>query len=275
MVTWVTGDAGDFRARVFAFLERDPVLHTVILSNVDARARGTYRTEVGSSIFVAVVDGNDDVVGAAMRTPGQRVYLGGLAPEYASEVATAFADHLTDLRGVAGRPAAAEAFAQTWAELRHTTATATRGTRLHKLIDLTPLQANGVPRLAADADVDLAAEWVVHDFGDEIGDTLDWARGRIADKTLWFWDVDGTTVSMAGHHLPIFGVCRVGPVYTPTEYRRNGYAGALTTHVTATILAQGNQACLYTDLANPTSNKIYHAIGYRPITDFVDLEFTS
>ena len=43
--------------------------------------------------------------------------------------------------------------------------------------------------------------------------------------------------------------------------------------MTAEILAQGNQACLFTDLANPTSNKIYHQAGYRPLADFVDLEF--
>jgi predicted GNAT family acetyltransferase len=89
------------------------------------------------------------------------------------------------------------------------------------------------------------------------------------------WEVDGEPVSMAGYHLPIFGVCRVGPVYTPPEHRRHGYAGALTSHVSARILAQDNQACLYTDLSNPTSNKIYHQAGYRQVADFVDVEFTA
>ena len=82
-------------------------------------------------------------------------------------------------------------------------------------------------------------------------------------------------VSMVGYHRPQYGVCRVGPVYTPPEHRRHGYAGALTVHVTAGILADGNQACLYTDLANPTSNKIYQQAGYRPVADFVDVEFTA
>jgi predicted GNAT family acetyltransferase len=80
---------------------------------------------------------------------------------------------------------------------------------------------------------------------------------------------------MASYHLPLFGVCRVGPVYTPPEHRRNGYAGALTAHVTAQILAQGNQACLYTDLANPTSNQLYARIGYVPVADAIDLTFSS
>ena len=31
--------------------------------------------------------------------------------------------------------------------------------------------------------------------------------------------------------------------------------------------------CLYTDLANPTSNKIYVDIGYQPVCDSVEYAF--
>ena len=34
------------------------------------------------------------------------------------------------------------------------------------------------------------------------------------------------------------------------------------------IIGQGNRfCCLYTDLANPTSNAIYKRIGYNPVSD--------
>ena len=33
------------------------------------------------------------------------------------------------------------------------------------------------------------------------------------------------------------------------------------------------RCCLYTDLANPTSNKIYQAIGYRPVGDAAEYPF--
>ena len=78
-------------------------------------------------------------------------------------------------------------------------------------------------------------------------------------------------VSMVGHQLPVFGVTRVGPVYTPAEHRRHGYAGALTAHVTGGILDRGDQACLYTDLANPTVEQDLRPVGYVPVADFVDL----
>ncbi|MCY8590548.1 GNAT family N-acetyltransferase [Bacillus haynesii] len=31
--------------------------------------------------------------------------------------------------------------------------------------------------------------------------------------------------------------------------------------------------CLYTDLSNPTSNRIYLAIGYRPVADSIACAF--
>jgi predicted GNAT family acetyltransferase len=65
-----------------------------------------------------------------------------------------------------------------------------------------------------------------------------------------------------------FGVDRIGPVYTPPEARGRGYGSAVTAHLTQHIRAGGADACLFTDLANPTSNKIYAAIGYRPVADF-------
>jgi predicted GNAT family acetyltransferase len=45
--------------------------------------------------------------------------------------------------------------------------------------------------------------------------------------------------------------------------------------VSAEQLAAGRRFCfLYTDLANPTSNKIYVAIGYERVADSVEYAFT-
>jgi hypothetical protein len=69
---------------------------------------------------------------------------------------------------------------------------------------------------------------------------------------------------------------RIGPVYTPPDRRRRGYGSAVTAAVSAAELAAGRQFCfLYTDLANPTSNKIYMDIGYEPVCDAVDYAFDS
>jgi GNAT superfamily N-acetyltransferase len=273
----VTSDPQAFERAVFPFLQADPVLHTIIMTNVHERANGSAGSEDEPSYFVSVHD--PDVTGVAMRTPGRGVYLGALREDLAEPIADAYAEVLPELNGVAGDRPAALRFGRRWCELRGGEAIETRGTRLHKLIEFTPLAADaGDARLMRADDVDVVAAWgdgFAAEVTDEIAtDHHEWAERRLAEGTLWIWEVDGVPVSMVGYHPALFGVCRVGPVYTPPEHRRHGYAGALTSHVTAKILADGNQACLYTDLANPTSNKIYHQAGYRPVADFVDLEFS-
>jgi GNAT superfamily N-acetyltransferase len=280
MSTRLTTDPAEFEATVFPFLTRDPVRHILIMSNVAERASGQYPAEPEPSYFVSVHDGAGEVVGAAMRTPGRRVYVGALRADLAAEVAEAYVEVLPDLGGVAGDRTAVRTFAQRWAELPGATATdraiwtESKGTRLHELGTLTALGAPGGLRPMRADDVQLAGEWMLDGFPEEAAFLeSDWAERKLAQGTLWFWEANGKPVSMAGYRTPVFGVSRLGPVYTPPEHRRHGYAGALTGEVTAKLLAEGIKPCLYTDLANPTSNKIYAQLGYVPVTDFVDLIF--
>jgi predicted GNAT family acetyltransferase len=69
---------------------------------------------------------------------------------------------------------------------------------------------------------------------------------------------------------------RIQAVYTPKESRGRGYAGGATEVSTRLALDDGASAVvLVTDLANPTSNALYHRLGYRPVEDRVVVEFTS
>ena len=45
--------------------------------------------------------------------------------------------------------------------------------------------------------------------------------------------------------------------------------------VSARLLTEGARVCLFTDQANPTSNKIYVAMGYRPVVDMANLVIAS
>jgi predicted GNAT family acetyltransferase len=42
----------------------------------------------------------------------------------------------------------------------------------------------------------------------------------------------------------------------------------------AAIDSGAAEVLLFTDLSNPTSNALYQRLGYRPVTDFLVLEFT-
>jgi len=78
---------------------------------------------------------------------------------------------------------------------------------------------------------------------------------------------------MAAISDPVAGAVRIGPVYTPPEQRRHGYASALVAQLSQGARSAGNRCLLYTDLANPTSNAIYRAIGYRPVTEVLRYRF--
>jgi len=74
--------------------------------------------------------------------------------------------------------------------------------------------------------------------------------------------------------LPRGGTLAAGPVHTPPERRRQGYAGAVATAVSQVALDDGaDHVVLFTDLANPTSNALYQRLGYRPVEDRVALRF--
>ena len=82
--------------------------------------------------------------------------------------------------------------------------------------------------------------------------------------------------TLAGNGRAVAGQTRIGPVYTPPEHRGRGYGGAVTTAVSLQALAAGAaEVLLYTDLANPTSNALYQRLGYRPVTDRLQLRFTA
>ena len=60
----------------------------------------------------------------------------------------------------------------------------------------------------------------------------------------------------------------INMVYTPPAHRGKGYATEVVAKVSQCILNEGKQYCfLFTDLANPTSNKIYQTVGYKPVID--------
>jgi predicted GNAT family acetyltransferase len=80
---------------------------------------------------------------------------------------------------------------------------------------------------------------------------------------------------MVSTNPAVAGVVRIGPVYTPPEARRRGYASSAVAAVSREALATGAHTCmLYTDLANPTSNKIYADVGYRRIAEWEERVFS-
>jgi predicted GNAT family acetyltransferase len=79
---------------------------------------------------------------------------------------------------------------------------------------------------------------------------------------------------MAMLRAPSAGVSRIGPVFTPREWRAHGYGSAVTAAAAHLARDGGVQdVVLFADLANPTSNAIYQRIGFQAVADSVRVEF--
>ncbi len=91
---------------------------------------------------------------------------------------------------------------------------------------------------------------------------------KLGSGDCLFWMVDGAPVSLAGIVRRTRSAAAIALVYTPPELRGRGYAGSVTAAVVEKIYAEGRRtACLYTDLANPFSNRCYAKIGFEPVCE--------
>jgi predicted GNAT family acetyltransferase len=172
-------------------------------------------------------------------------------------------DAVAERLGVAGRPRPAEG-----------------AERLHRLDDLQPPRRKvaGAARRAGARDVGLVAQWYAQFFAEAFGHPLEDADASARHMldgggAVVLWEHGGEALSLAAARAPVFGVARIGPVYTPPDLRGRGYGSAVTAAATRLLLDAGAVPVLYTDLANPTSNAIYRALGYRPVCDWAMARF--
>jgi hypothetical protein len=185
----------------------------------------------------------------------------------------------SSLNGVGGPAADAEAFARGWVARRGGTWKVRFRMRIHELtrVSFAGQLAPGSLRKATEADLPLAREWVdafVRDVGLAVA-VPDMAQRLVARGLLFFWMDAGRESAMASSSRETRFGCAINMVYTPPQFRRSGYATAAVATLSDTLLKGGRRfCCLYTDLANPTSNSIYAKIGYRPIRDDVEIDFS-
>jgi predicted GNAT family acetyltransferase len=85
---------------------------------------------------------------------------------------------------------------------------------------------------------------------------------------LFLWEVNGKCVSIANATRPTAHNVTINFVYTPQKERKKGYASSCVSTLSQLMLDEGFQTTsLYTDMTNPTSNKIYMEIGYEHVAD--------
>jgi ribosomal protein S18 acetylase RimI-like enzyme len=251
MALTVHTDHAAIGAALHETLRTDPVGGTVL---------GTIAASLEDGAWCAV---GDSRLAARSGFAHPVTFAGSWDTAASAELAALLAD-LPRLRGLSGPPPTVEpllALLDRPTEHRSEQA-------LHRLDELTP--PRGVPGRAVVADeamTDLVRTWF-RAFTAEVAvhreDSDSQADRAVRSRGCFVWlGRDGQPVSMASRRPVVAGRARVGPVYTPTEQRGRGYGSAVTAAATSSILAEGGIPVLFTELANPTSNKIYRELGYR------------
>jgi predicted GNAT family acetyltransferase len=274
-------DPAEFRDRTASHLLADEPRHNLPLA---ISATLVDRPEVYPEFHLWAVRDGGAVVMAALMTPPWNVAISSPTADGAmSELVAAIRGARVHPPGVSGAEPEAGAFADAWSALTG------RGAKLHmpqgiyQLTAVRPVSGvRGATRPATMADRDLIMSWLMAFSEEALGDadregserTLD-LRFRQDDPGLSLWeDPPGRPVSIVGAGGKTPNGIRIGPVYTPSQHRGNGYASALTAAVSAAQLARGRRFCfLYTDLANPISNALYRRIGYERVCDAADYRF--
>ena len=265
-----------------AFLAKREAENCVMLGLCSQMRAGSTSIQNFTPYF-GVLRADEEVIGAAL-VAGFLVLLSSPIEEAALPLLAAdIAQAAPNVPGVVAEVSAARRFAALWTASTgraHRLNMSERIFRLERVIPPPPVE--GEMRLAAEADHELLAEWLSEFSAEALGESAQAAAMRAfaarwiarQGRAMYLWVVAGRPVSMVGVSGRTPNGIRVAPVYTPRALRGRGYASALTAAVSQEQFDSGKRYCfLFTDLANPTSNHLSQAVGYRAVSDVADYRF--
>jgi uncharacterized protein len=272
-------DPSEFLAAAAPLLLADEARHNLMLGIAGTLRDfpGTYREY---RLWLTV--DSDEVTGAALQTPPFNLVVARPRVDDAlQQLAEAIHREELELPGVTAAVPEVESFADAWEALAGAGRRRVMASRIYSVTEVRPPTAvPGGPRPATEVDRTLLADWLEAFRNESLEDPPTWDVDELIDARLVrgaggyvIWE-DAGPVSLAGWSGRTPTGVRIGPVYTPPDKRRRGYGSAVTAAVSGELLASGRRFCfLYTDLANPTSNKIYMDIGYEPVCDSMEYVF--
>ena len=285
-------DLSEFHKEVFPFLQKDEAENGLIMGLIESASQPS---------FMATVTEGQEMISAAFYNERHLILAQG--PKYSVNLGNTKNHENEEIRqkiweqvalsasrqgicfpGVVGPAQDVEFFTQSWLRLNRGRAILAMNQRLYKLTQVNlPCGMIGRPRVVGPEDETLFLSWVdAFERAVDPNETYDpeqslaRARMRLASRSVYFWEVGGQPVTMAGLARPTLHGITVILVYTPPEHRGKGYATALVAFLSDLALKSGKKFCvLYADLANPISNSIYQKIGYKAVSDSVKIRFTN
>lgn len=270
-------DVAAFATRVEPWLLRREAEHNLLLGLISTLRAGGHAYQ--QPIYLSSIEIDGEVAGCAFRTPPFKLGLTRMPAEAMPSLVEHVGQVYTELPAVLGPEAEAIRFGELWSLRTGCRRAPGMRQRIHALERVVRPDAAPAGRLRAvlPAELSLVVEWLAafaRDCGTPAGNTRAKDLELVCDRSLWLWD-DGAPRSLVGAAAWTPHGVRVGYVYTPPALRGRGYATSAVASLSDRLLREGRRVCfLYTDLANPTSNAIYARIGYWPVCDVVDVDFS-
>ena len=262
-------DVGHFEARVQSFLLEREAVHNLMLGIIGHLHSGTVKDPL-----MATVERGGKIQLVVLRTPPHPLILSLPTTEEALDTLASTLGS-SEFPGVNGPAEVVVAFTRRWAAVTGQRARLYSSQRIYQLNRVVPIA--GVPgnaREVHEGDRSVVVPWssafVEEALPDDPHDPDAWFDRFLGPepRTLLVWEVEGELVSMAAAGGPTPNGNRISWVYTPPALRGRGYASACVAALSQRLLDSGRRFCfLYTDLANPTANKLYQRIGYRQVID--------
>ncbi len=251
-----------------------------LILGISMRVRAGRKYGEETPLFLTVHDGAD-LIAATIRTPPYNMILH--CEDDRHDALDVIAEHLIEighqLPGVNGTVDVVSAFAEIWSQRTGEPAFVRMEQRVYTLTEvLPPTNVSGHLRWAEEEDIPTLVKWFLGFCEEAMPDDPptnpeESIRRFMKTGKLAVWD-EGGMVSMTGSSRGTPNGATVSVVYTPPKFRGNGYASGCVAALSQWLLDDGNRFCaLYTDLSNPTSNKIYQNVGYRPVVDCAMVQF--
>nr|WP_155895021.1 GNAT family N-acetyltransferase [Bacillus sp. 123MFChir2] len=230
-------------------------------------------------LFMATAVKGKDLVFVMLQTHQRQVIVAKSAPlakndirELAQQLSIAY----PDVPGLIGEKQVVEHLAEQLASLQNKLIQVKMNQGVYGLRYVKKkAESNGIFRRVELKEKDVIEDWVYH-FCEDVNlaitkeEAVHTAAELIESQRLFGWEVEGRLVSMAAVTRPTKCNITINFVYTPEAERKKGYAFNCVSALSQRMLDNGYEmTSLYTDLANPTSNKIYKEIGYELITESV------
>lgn len=276
---WIEwNEISQFEQRATPQLLEQEAKHSLMLGVLEAAKQGRY-----SNVYQVTVEEDGKLLAVLQMTYPHPLNVVIIAKEQAEAIMHFIASRLHEqnvsFQAFISEREYALLFRSHWYAFTGTEPSIAMAQGVYQLTTVEDLpKADGAMRQARNEDQSLLESWYAA-FEKETGLTESSPeRIRSSVETMitlgeaYIWEVAGEAVTCAKTARPTASGITVSFVYTPPQARRQGYARSLVSDLSTEMLQVKQFCTLYTDLLNPTSNKIYQEIGYRPLYESMWLQ---